>query len=64
MPKTIAIIAALDTKGTEAAFLRDAIAHRGHMPLTIDIGVLGEPHYSAEVDRDASQLRFVRCGHQ
>jgi uncharacterized protein (UPF0261 family) len=53
VPKTIAIIAALDTKGIEAAFLRDAIAHRGHIPLTIDIGVLGEAHYPAEVGRDA-----------
>lgn len=52
MAKTIAIIAALDTKGTEAAFIRDAIARRGHTPLTIDVGVLGEPAYAAEVGRD------------
>jgi len=50
--KTIAIIAALDTKGTEAAFIRDVIARRGHLPLTIDTGVLGEPAYPAELGRD------------
>lgn len=52
MGKTIAIVAALDTKGTEAAFIRDIIARRGHVPLTIDAGVLGEPAYGAEVGRD------------
>jgi uncharacterized protein (UPF0261 family) len=52
MGKTIAIVAALDTKGTEAAFIRDIIARRGHTPLTIDVGVLGEPAYGAEVGRD------------
>jgi len=30
MPKTIAIIAALDTKGAEAAFIRDIVRARGH----------------------------------
>ena len=52
MPGTIAIVAALDTKGTEAAFVRDIIARRGHTPLTIDVGVLGEPSYAGEVGRD------------
>jgi uncharacterized protein (UPF0261 family) len=51
--KTIAIIAALDTKGTEAAFIRDTIARRGHTPLTIDTGVIGTPHYRAEIGADA-----------
>lgn len=53
MAKTIAVIAALDTKGTEAAFLRDRIAARGHTPLTVDVGVLGTPAYPAEIGRDA-----------
>jgi len=52
MAKTIAIVAALDTKGTEAAFIRDVIARRSHLPLTIDTGVLGEPAYPAELGRD------------
>ena len=53
MAKTIAIIAALDTKGPEAALLRDTIRHRGHVPLTIDVGVLGKPFYQAEITADA-----------
>jgi len=52
MAKTIAIIAALDTKGTEAALLRDTVRLRGHVPLTIDVGVLGEPLYRAEIRAD------------
>ncbi|MFN8541943.1 MAG: Tm-1-like ATP-binding domain-containing protein, partial [Thermomicrobiales bacterium] len=52
MGKTIAIVAALDTKGIEAAFIRDIIARRGHTPLTIDVGVLDGPAYAAEVGRD------------
>jgi len=51
MPKTIAIIAALDTKGTEAAFIRDVILQRGHRALTIDTGVLGDPAYPADLGR-------------
>jgi uncharacterized protein (UPF0261 family) len=39
----IAIAAALDTKGDEAAFMRDMLRERGHDTLLIDIGVLGDP---------------------
>ena len=39
----IAIIAALDTKGDEAAYLRDLIAARRHATFLIDTGVIGEP---------------------
>jgi len=53
MAKTIAIIAALDTKGEEAAFVRDVIERRGHKTLLIDTGVLGEPGAPADVGRDA-----------
>jgi len=53
MAKTIAIIAALDTKGEEAAFVRDVIERRGHKTLLIDTGVLGEPQAPAGVGRDA-----------
>src|SRR5262249_9019853 len=51
--KTIAIIAALDTKGAEAAFIRDAIVQRGHTPLTIDTGVIGTPHFPSDIGADA-----------
>lgn len=51
MAKTIAIVAALDTKGEEAALIRDLIAARGHSPLLIDVGVLGSPRLEAAVSR-------------
>ncbi len=37
--KTIAIIAALDTKGAEANFVADIVRQRGHRALMIDVGV-------------------------
>ena len=39
----IAIIAALDTKGAEAAYLRDLIAARNHATFLIDTGIIGDP---------------------
>jgi uncharacterized protein (UPF0261 family) len=51
MAKTIAIVAALDTKGEEAGLIRDYVIARGHRPLVIDVGVLGDPHFPADVDR-------------
>ncbi len=51
--KTIAVIAALDTKGQEAAFVRDLIEGREHHVLVIDSGVLGAPGIAATVGRDA-----------
>jgi len=51
--KTIAVIAALDTKGQEAAFVRDLIEGREHHVLVIDSGVLGTPGIAATVGRDA-----------
>ncbi|MFN2273567.1 MAG: Tm-1-like ATP-binding domain-containing protein [Anaerolineales bacterium] len=43
MKETIAIVATCDTKGEEAAFLRDRVLSYGAVPLVIDTGVLGEP---------------------
>jgi uncharacterized protein (UPF0261 family) len=47
----IAVIGALDTKGAELAFLRDQIAVRGHTPLVIDVGVMGQPAFAADIAR-------------
>lgn len=47
--KTIAIIAALDTKGLEAEFTAELIRKRGHRTLMIDIGVMGEPTTKADI---------------
>jgi len=41
--RTIAVMATLDTKGREAAYIRDCVLKRGHRPLLIDTGLLGEP---------------------
>lgn len=43
MGKTIAIIAALDTKGEDVLFVKTLIEKRGHQPLLINVGVMGEP---------------------
>lgn len=43
MPKTIALVGALDTKRSEFAFVKAAIEARGHRTLVIDTGVVGEP---------------------
>lgn len=51
MTKTVAIVAALDTKGDEAKLLREVIESRGVGTLMIDVGVLGEPTIPAQIDR-------------
>lgn len=48
---TILVIGALDTKGQEFQFLKEQIEARGHRPLVMDVGVLGEPPFSPEVGR-------------
>ena len=49
MAKTIALIGALDTKGAEFAFVRDAIQARGHKTVVVDVGVMGEPTFPPDV---------------
>jgi uncharacterized protein (UPF0261 family) len=49
MAKIIAIFAALDTKGEEAALIRDHIVSRGHTPLIVDVGVLAGSRMDADV---------------
>ncbi len=43
MNATIAVLATLDTKGPEAAYLRDRLRDRGLTALVIDCGILGPP---------------------
>lgn len=52
--KKIAIIATLDTKGAEAAFLRDCIQDRGHETIVIDSGMLFEPGFAADITRETA----------
>jgi uncharacterized protein (UPF0261 family) len=41
--KSVLIIATLDTKGPEAAYIRDGLNHLGIKTTVIDTGILGEP---------------------
>ena len=52
MPKTIAIVGALDTKGEEFAFVKAEIKRRGHNTLVIDTGVIGDSAFDADVSKD------------
>jgi uncharacterized protein (UPF0261 family) len=51
MAKTVAIFAALDTKGDEARLIRNVLVDQGVTPLVVDVGVLDEPKLAAEVSR-------------
>ena len=43
MTKSVLIIATLDTKGPEAAYIRDGLNKLGIKTTVIDTGILGEP---------------------
>lgn len=50
--KTVVIVGALDTKGQEFAFLRDAIQQAADIEtLVVDFGVMGEPEFAPDVTR-------------
>jgi uncharacterized protein (UPF0261 family) len=49
MGKCVAILATLDTKGAEVAYLRDEIRRVGGEVLVIDFGVVGGPAVAADV---------------
>jgi uncharacterized protein (UPF0261 family) len=50
--KTVAVLATLDTKGAEAAFLREQLERLGSRALVVDMGVVGEPACPADVPRE------------
>jgi uncharacterized protein (UPF0261 family) len=52
MPKTIALLGALDTKGAEYEFVKGCIEARGHKTLLIDVGVLAPAAIAPEVTRE------------
>ncbi len=54
MAKSIIVIGALDTKGKEFAFVKEAIEERGHQVIVINTGVIGEPKF--EPDISAAQV--------
>jgi uncharacterized protein (UPF0261 family) len=51
MADTVALLAALDTKADDAAFLKVRLEANGHNVTVVDIGVLGTPHIECQVDR-------------
>ncbi len=54
MSLTVAVIGALDTKGSEFAFVKREIGRRGHRALVINTGVVGDPAF--EPDTSASRV--------
>lgn len=51
-PKTIAVLATLDTKGDEAHYIREQLERLGSRALLIDMGVVGTPMTPADVSRE------------
>lgn len=51
MSSTIALVGALDTKGTEYAFVKTCLESRGLRTLVIDCGVLGAPALVPDISR-------------
>ncbi len=47
----IVVFGALDTKGTEVAFLCNEVERRGHRAAVVDIGILGAPAFAPAVTR-------------
>jgi uncharacterized protein (UPF0261 family) len=50
--KTVLVVAALDTKGTEVAFCREQIEALGAKALLIDGGILGKPTIKPDITRE------------
>jgi uncharacterized protein (UPF0261 family) len=52
MGKTVVLVGALDTKGAEFSYVRQAIRRAGLDVLTVDFGVLGAPSFASDVSRE------------
>jgi uncharacterized protein (UPF0261 family) len=46
---TVLLAGTFDTKGTEYAYVRERLRQRGIAALTMDLGVLGEPAFAADI---------------
>ena len=51
MPKTVVLVGALDTKGSEFAFVKELIQRAGLQTLVVDFGVMGQPTFTPDVTR-------------
>jgi uncharacterized protein (UPF0261 family) len=62
MKKQLLIIATLDTKGREAAYVKDCVQRLGIHPILMDVGTLGEPLTHPDITRaevvEAAGYRF------
>lgn len=52
MKKQLLIIATLDTKGKEAAYVKKCVEKLGVYPILMDVGTLGEPLVRPDIPRD------------
>ena len=52
MKKTVVVLATLDTKGEEAAYLREQIESHGGTAKILDLGVVGEAQIEADMGRE------------
>lgn len=50
---TVALMGTLDTKGAEHAFLKERLEEAGCEVIVVNIGVLGDPDYEVDFDREA-----------
>ena len=50
--KRILVVATLDTKGQEAAFVKELIESKGHSAVILDCGVLGSPAITPTISRE------------
>jgi uncharacterized protein (UPF0261 family) len=69
MQKTIMLVSTLDTKGSEAAFLKELIEARGHRVVLLDTNTGGEPSISPDISakevakatgRDIEEIREMK----
>ncbi len=51
MPRTVALLGAMDTKGVEYGFVAKCIEAAGHRTLLIDVGVLDAPQLKPDITR-------------
>ena len=52
MEGQLLVVATLDTKGREAAYVRDCIQELGVHPVLMDIGILGSPLSRPDIPRE------------
>lgn len=55
--KTIILLATLDSKGEEIAFLKQGLEMRGRTVRVMDVGTAGEPHFLADILRSEVKAR-------